>query len=415
MTHQSNHNTDHIKDQNTDHITALYREMRPLLLAQAGRTPAMAVQDYVKLLYQAEFGGGHLIDDPDRSLERLVTEARQIDEARPSAPDTNPTLYEPIGNGLARLHLQGLLRQADPVNSSADRQTAPAMAFHTDDHARQTPDREICLRTLNRLFVSTANTHHGSLDAFRDRLTVLQMASDDGLIPLNPVDVRRWLDDYAQRGWPMLSHSDHYRRMYQPAYRVIRYDQARFFDLYCQIERLLGQRERVIIAIDGSSGTGKSTLASQIASVHDGAIYHMDDYFLRPEQRTPQRFNEPGGNVDRERFHSEVLEGVLAGRPFTYRPFDCHTMTIGDPVTATPNRLTIIEGVYSLHPDLRETYDWKVCLRINREDQLKRILQRGGEHMLERFKKEWIPLEDHYLNSLHITDISDQVIDIVIE
>src|SRR5690554_2896384 len=118
MTHQSNHNTDHIKDQNTDHITALYREMRPLLLAQAGRTPAMAVQDYVKLLYQAEFGGGHLIDDPDRSLERLVTEAGQIDEASPSAPDTNPTLYEPIGNGLARLHLQGLLRRADPVNSS---------------------------------------------------------------------------------------------------------------------------------------------------------------------------------------------------------------------------------------------------------------------------------------------------------
>ena len=44
----------------------------------------------------------------------------------------------------------------------------------------------------------------------------------------------------------------------------------------------------------------------------------MDDFFLRPEQRRPERFAEPGGNVDRERFAAEVL--VHTGPAFDQLP-----------------------------------------------------------------------------------------------
>lgn len=39
-----------------------------------------------------------------------------------------------------------------------------------------------------------------------------------------------------------------------------------------------------------------------------------DDFFLRPEQRTPERLAEPGGNLDRERMKSEVIDRLSAVR-----------------------------------------------------------------------------------------------------
>ena len=61
----------------------------------------------------------------------------------------------------------------------------------------------------------------------------------------------------------------------------------------------------------------------------------MDDFFLRPEQRTPERFSEPGGNVDRERFLSEVLLPLRQGEAVDYRRFDCATFTIAPTLRRT--------------------------------------------------------------------------------
>ena len=69
-----------------------------------------------------------------------------------------------------------------------------------------------------------------------------------------------------------------------------------------RIERVFTEREHVFVAIDGPCASGKTTLAALLQRRFDGNVLHMDDFFLRPEQRTPERFAEPGGNVDRERF-----------------------------------------------------------------------------------------------------------------
>ena len=49
---------------------------------------------------------------------------------------------------------------------------------------------------------------------------------------------------------------------------------------------------------------GKQLL--QIKAYFDCHIFHMDDFYLQKYQRTQERYNEPGGNVDRERFKKEV-------------------------------------------------------------------------------------------------------------
>ena len=40
----------------------------------------------------------------------------------------------------------------------------------------------------------------------------------------------------------------------------------------------------------------------------DCNLFHMDDFFLRMEQRTPDRMKETGGNVDYERFYETVSQ-----------------------------------------------------------------------------------------------------------
>ena len=175
------------------------------------------------------------------------------------------------------------------------------------------------------------------------------------------------------------------------------------------IQQLLSEKETVIVAIDGNCTSGKTTLASQLAHIYDCNVFHMDDFFLRPEQRTAERFAQAGGNVDYERFALEVLEPLRRGEAFSYRPFDCHTMTLREAVTDTPKQLNIIEGSYSLHPYFGDAYDLRVLLTVAPEVQKERILQRPA-FLHERFFQSWIPMEHHYLEALSIPQTVDLIL-----
>lgn len=164
-----------------------------------------------------------------------------------------------------------------------------------------------------------------------------------------------------------------------------------------RIDLLLSEQDQVIVAIDGKCTSGKTTLAARLAEIYDCNVFHMDDFFLRPEQRTPERFAQAGGNVDYERFREEVLLPLRAGKEFSYRPFDCSTFTIAPPVAVTPKKLNIIEGTYSHHPYFGDPYDLKLLLTVDEETQRKRILDRPA-FLHKRFFEEWIPMENQYFN-----------------
>jgi len=74
-------------------------ELYGVLCAHAARYPLMRPTDAVKLIYQGEFGSGHMIKNEAAALERLRAEYAQIihDETMP--------LYEYIGCGIARVNL----------------------------------------------------------------------------------------------------------------------------------------------------------------------------------------------------------------------------------------------------------------------------------------------------------------------
>ena len=161
------------------------------------------------------------------------------------------------------------------------------------------------------------------------------------------------------------------------------------------IDLLLEQQRAVVIAIDGKCTSGKTTLAAQLSAVYDCNVFHMDDFFLRPEQRTPERFAQIGGNVDYERFLEEILLPLKTGETFSYRPFDCGTFTLAQPVTVQPKKLTVVEGTYSHHPYFGDPYDLKILLSVSEEIQRQRVLERPA-FLHSRFFESWIPMENRY-------------------
>ena len=66
-----------------------------------------------------------------------------------------------------------------------------------------------------------------------------------------------------------------------------------YLRLVLAIRRQLLRRDRVIVAIDGRCGSGKTTLAAKLQKQLHCSVFHMDDFFLRPEQRTEERFAAP--------------------------------------------------------------------------------------------------------------------------
>lgn len=346
--------------------------LKSVLIMHACLYPEMGIQDAVKLVYQNEFGGGHLIRDEQESLRRLTEEFaanRETGLGYQAGP-----LFVNIGNGMCRLDLSVL------------------------------EDGRLSSSTLNRFFVNTANGIKGSIARFESKLDILRQCSRDGVLKYPPDVLEAYLEDYRGRGYPPVSHSETYKSAYKPAYRIVKADYCAYLEVFQAIDALMASGKRVTVAIDGNSGAGKSALGALIAEVYDCNLFHMDHFFLRPEQRTEERLRETGGFVDYERFNQEVIQGLEHGGPFSYRVFDCGKMALGERVHVEPKQLNIIEGSYSMHPTLAGYYDLKIFLQVTPEEQARRIRRRNGEAMLKRFLGEWIPRENKYFEKMGIRE-----------
>ncbi len=180
-------------------------------------------------------------------------------------------------------------------------------------------------------------------------------------------------------------------------------------ELLEQLLPVLEEKKPRILAIDGRCGSGKTTLAEALRQVLPCQVVHMDEFFLRPHQRTEARLAIPGENVDHERFLQEVLLPLKAGKSFAYRPYNCSSQGLQAPVALQPGMLTIVEGSYCCHPALWDFYDLRIFLTVGREEQLRRIEKRSGAEKLKQFKTRWIPLEEAYFSRFDLKNRCDLV------
>ena len=165
---------------------------------------------------------------------------------------------------------------------------------------------------------------------------------------------------------------------------------------------IAAEKGRATVFIDGRCASGKSTLARRLGELLGANVFHVDDFFLPFEKKTAERLSRPGENVDHERFLSEVLIPHRENVSFSYRPYDCSVGGLSEPVFVTPTAITVVEGVYCCRPELYPFGDLHLFLTVSPEEQMRRILARNGERMAERFRLEWIPMEEAYFSAFSV-------------
>lgn len=339
------------------------------LLEQHVRShPELELQDAIKFLYQSCMGPLHLGLEPQAVLDWVTAEWADVT----GDADASPT--EPLGGGLCRLSL------AACKGLGLEPSTLAALFLETAQ--RVTPDRQKLEESLPLLY----------------------------RLPFPKADVDQALAEYRQAGMPSVHHSTRYRRAYVPAYRVVEQDLARLLPLLSAIDRHHRTHPQTLVALDGPCATGKTTLGGLLSHIYHCPLFHMDDFYLPPERKTAQRLAEPGGNVDAERFFVEVLSPLSQGKTVRYRPYRCHSGTLGEEVVVPPASLAVVEGVYSLRPDLRAYYHVKCFLEAPWDTRRARLLHRNGAEGLDRFESVWIPLEDAYFRTFPIRQECDVVL-----
>lgn len=165
-----------------------------------------------------------------------------------------------------------------------------------------------------------------------------------------------------------------------------------------------------LLVIDGRCGSGKSTLAAWLGQELDCQVVHMDDFYLPFARRRPDWMNHPGANMDFARLRKEVLDPLLSGHTARYRAYVCPRDTFKDAVLLPPRPLTILEGSYSLHPDLAAQAACRVFVTCSPACQRERLQSREGDHFAA-FEARWIPLEEGYLAACHPETSCDFVLD----
>ncbi len=325
-------------------------------------------RDAIKLAYQATYGPGHLLADQARARAYLEEEWR-------TAP-TCGRLTEPLSDAFCRVNL-GDARESG-IGAGA------LFALFADAASGKGGDEAAFEENLETLRACGIGAGSYSADAFEEA-------------------VRTW----RTSGGGAVHHSAEYRAASRPAYRVMDARVASLLPLLA----LIAKTNPRIIAIDGRCASGKSTLSRLLSLALGADVIHMDDFFLPPALRTEARFSEIGGNVDYDRFASEVLPHLRTGRPFSHRIFDCSVMALTGVRALRPTLPLVVEGSYSHHTRFGGYADLRVFVTTDPQTQRARILARNGETMAKLFETRFIPMEEAYFEGMQIRRHADFTIE----
>lgn len=349
--------------------------IQSLLSAQNIKYPSIQPQDFIKLLYQREMGPEHAIENPG-VFYRYLKEEMALPET--AACGTQPP--EKIGNGFYRVYLGAA--------------------------AGVTP------KTLARLCLLAVGRRKGSKKELKNALQQLLSWAEEEQEALSfPYSrLQKEVEQYIHNKCPAVHHSQRYRELYHPHYRLLCTQGALYLPVFKAIDAAMAQKSHVLVGIDGMSGAGKSRLAALLKQVYQCGFVHTDDFFLQPHQRGEARLAQPGGNIDYERL-APIAAKAADDRAFAYQAYNCQTQAMGQWQKVPQGPLTVLEGVYALHPRVAAPCDVRIFLNVNAKVQALRIQQRESKALAARYQTEWIPMENRYFGEFDIRESCDITID----
>lgn len=328
------------------------------ILQHYSKYPQMQLQDFIKLLYQANFGCEHIFSD--KMVQYIDDEMAQC--------QAGGSLFEQISDSYCRVDLS---------------------AYKAIGGTGQTLGK--CMRN-----VSAAGTKQDLCNKLDQLLLLIR----DGVIKLDYSQAVEQIEWYKQQGCPAIHHSQQYRDNYHPHYRVVYTTQAMLLPAIIQIEQKLSLQQNVIVGMDGPCGSGKTTLAAVLSNYFNCPTIHADDFFLPPHLRSEQRI-QSGQNLHWEAM-LPVIQQAKQSMSFTYQAYNCQTNSYHDK-TFNSSTCTIVEGSYSFVKPLFALYDITILLQIKPDKQLQRLFKRQSN--IEQFVTKWIVFEQYHLQQIPKCDV----------
>jgi uridine kinase len=178
----------------------------------------------------------------------------------------------------------------------------------------------------------------------------------------------------------------------------------------------LHTEEPTLVAIDGRSAAGKTTLADELAvhvrSTNRPALRSSIDHFHPPGHKyrsiargyTPESYYAEG--YDYATFRAWVLDPVWHGGSRRCR-LTCwdsfNDIPFPEQWTDAPSgAIIIVDGIFLFHPDLRRYWDYAIWVDIDWEHMLERAANRdvawigSTEVVIDRYRAFWRPTHAFY-------------------
>jgi uridine kinase len=183
--------------------------------------------------------------------------------------------------------------------------------------------------------------------------------------------------------------------------------------ILAEIERRTDHRQApMLIALDGGSGAGKSTVAAMLGQNIHAVVVPLDDFFaahIPDGQWEAFSIPERATHVfDWQRLRNDGLEPLLANRSARWYPFDFAAGLRPDgtyalsthSVERQPAPVIVLDGTYSASPHIADLVDLAVLIDVAVPERHRRLAAREHEPFLQRWHAVWDAVETYYFTEV---------------
>jgi uridine kinase len=152
-----------------------------------------------------------------------------------------------------------------------------------------------------------------------------------------------------------------------------------------------------VVALDGRSGVGKSTLAGTIAGRLHATVIEGDDFYAGGVGILGDPVQARAARCIDWRDQARVLTLLRKGRSARYHAFDWDTFDgqrLKKATVVDPAPVILLEGVYAARPELAGFLDLRILMQAPDALRIARLLAREGE--IGPWETQWHEAEEWY-------------------
>lgn len=160
-----------------------------------------------------------------------------------------------------------------------------------------------------------------------------------------------------------------------------------------------------MVALDGRSAAGKSTLIARVAPLVGAGVIDGDDFYAggtASEWDAMTTAEKVDHCIDWRR-QVPVLESLAKGMPAAWHPYDWEADDgrLSERATVLePAPVIVLDGAYSARPELASLFHLRVLLDSTPELRADRLREREGDGYREEWNSRWEEAEQFYFGEI---------------